>query len=57
MAIQHGTPGGVQVHDLAAHRREAARLGLDAEVVRLTDAAFDVDGPEDLAELSQLQAT
>jgi 2-phospho-L-lactate/phosphoenolpyruvate guanylyltransferase len=40
------------IGSLAAHRAEAARLGIDVEVIRLADAAFDVDQPADYAELS-----
>ena len=37
---------------LAAHRTEAARLGIQVNVLRLADAAFDVDQPADYAELA-----
>jgi 2-phospho-L-lactate guanylyltransferase len=35
-----------------AHCDEAARLGLEPAILRLADAAFDVDAPEDYAALS-----
>lgn len=35
----------------AAHRREARRLGLAVRVFRSAETAFDLDTPEDLAEL------
>ena len=36
----------------AAHCREAERLGFQPAILRLADAAFDVDAPEDYAALS-----
>lgn len=36
----------------AAHQAEAARLGIPVHVLRLVDAAFDVDRPADYAELA-----
>jgi len=36
----------------AAHQAEAARLGIPVHVLRLVDAAFDVDQPADYAELA-----
>jgi 2-phospho-L-lactate guanylyltransferase len=40
------------VNSLAAHRAEAARLGIRLDVLHLADAAFDVDQPSDYAELA-----